>query len=105
MVFTDIRFSRDRRAVAGPVAAAELLALLKRPDFDLLVAEPIGPDGRASTDEFAQVADVGGIYRFEVSTSEAGLSGTMLASPEEVVAAFADWATNRPGWMERHAWD
>ncbi|MDQ3054979.1 MAG: hypothetical protein M3R66_14525 [Actinomycetota bacterium] len=45
------------------------------------------------------------MYRFEVSTSAAGLSGTMLASPEDVVAAFADWATDRSGWKDQHAWD
>ncbi len=105
MIFTDIRFRRDRLAVDGPVEAAHLLALLTRPDFDVLVAEPIGRDSGASTDEFAQVADVGGMYRFEVSTSEAGLFGTMLATPEDVVTAFADWATDRPGWRDQHAWD
>jgi len=105
VILTDIRFSRDRRAVDGPVDTAELLALLKRPNFDVLVAEPIGQVSRASTEDFAQVADLGGMYRFEVSTSAAGLSGTMLASPEDVVAAFADWATDRSGWKDQHAWD
>ncbi len=105
MIFTDIRFLRNRRSVDGPVDAVDLLGLLERPDFDLLVAEPTGADSRAAADEFAQVANLGGMYRFEVSTSEAGISGTMLSSPEDAVAAFADWATDRPGWRDQHAWD
>ncbi len=53
MILTDIRFSRDRMSVDGPVDTAELLAVLKRPDFDVLVAEPIGQVSRASTEDFA----------------------------------------------------
>jgi hypothetical protein len=97
--FEAIRFSRNHTSVGGTVTPDELLAFLNRPDVDLLVAERIG-----QPDVFAQVADLGGAYRFEV-TVDGELMGTMLDSTDAVLAAFADWAIDRPGWRDQHTWD
>ena len=96
--FSSVRFSRNHTYVTSTTTPAELLALVNRPEFDLVVAEVIGGD------DFAQVVDLGGVYRFEVADVDAP-TGTMLATPEDVVAAFADWATGRPGWRDEHDWD
>lgn len=96
--FSAVRFRRNHHHVSSTTTPAELLAFVRRSDFDLVVAEVVGGD------DFAQVADLGGIYRFEVADGGA-TTGTVLATPEEVVAAFADWATGRPGWREEHDWD
>ena len=97
--FSTIRFRRDRIAVDGTGSPEELLAFVNRPDFDFVVAEPMGGDGS----EFAQAVDLDGTYQFEV-TVDGELMSTMLGSAEEVVAAFADWATDRPGWRDEHDW-
>jgi len=105
MDFSNVRFKRDSYVVNAPVAPAELASFIARPDFDFVIAEPAGQDPRAGTEEFAQVANLDGIYRFEVSTPTEGLSGTMLNTVEEVVTAFGDWASQRPGWQAQHTWD
>lgn len=96
--FGTVRFHRDHVYVSGTPTPRELLAFLSRADFDFVVAE-----ARDSQD-FAQAIDLGGVYRFEVADGAAP-SGTMLATPEEVLTAFADWATGRPGWRAEHEWD
>jgi hypothetical protein len=96
--FDGIRFTRNRREVEGIASRRELLAFVSSPDFDLVVAE-----WAEERDVFAQVANLDGTFHFE-ETLDGELMATVLDSPEAVVAAFADWAVDRPGWRDQHSW-
>ena len=90
--FSSITFSRDDRVV--PLADPSALeAHLADPGFDLLVAVlPDEPD----PDHFAQTAEVGGAFAFEVRRGGEAVVEQVLATPAEVVEAFRPWATSPP---------
>ena len=87
--FSSITFTRDRRVV--PLAdPGELLAHLADPGFDFVVAVlPDEPD----PDHFAQAAEAGGAFAFEVWRGGEPVVEQLLATPAEVVEAFRTWAT------------